>query len=110
MPPKKDLTEMLGKQPAKPAIRRGQGMRLSTEEPVEAGETAASQDRTNAVPQQPSPPPQPEEPPRVNRGVMLREDLFYECKKLAVDERRKLYEVFEEALVAYLRSKGREVA
>jgi len=41
-------------------------------------------------------------PKRVNRGYMLREDVVRDLRVLAVLEGRKLYEVMEEALMAYL--------
>ena len=41
-------------------------------------------------------------PKRVNRGYMLREDVVRDLRVLAVLEGRKLYEVMEEALIAYL--------
>jgi hypothetical protein len=39
---------------------------------------------------------------RVNRGYALREDLIKECKVLAAQNGRKLYEVMESALEEYL--------
>ena len=44
---------------------------------------------------------------RVNRGVSVREDLIIECKRLALDDRRKLYEILDEALTEYLQRRGR---
>ncbi len=41
-------------------------------------------------------------PKRVNRGYMLREDVVRDLRVLAVLEGRKLYDVMEEALMAYL--------
>jgi hypothetical protein len=114
---KQDLSDMLGGESAKPAIRRGQGLRLSTEAPPaesqdrenaasqssdlavsQSSESATSQKRTNAETQS--------GPKRVNRGYMLREDLIKAFKRLAVDEDRKLYEVMEEALEQYLARRG----
>jgi len=103
---KKDLAAMLGGDAPKPPIRRGRGVRLSTEVAPEAAsqdrtiaasqnsEIAASQKRTNAETQQ--------KPKRVNRGYMLREDLIRDMRVLAVREGRNLYEVMEEAFEAYL--------
>ena len=42
---------------------------------------------------------------RVNRGYKLREDLIKACKRIALEEDRKLYEVMEEALAQYLAQK-----
>ncbi len=101
---KQNLSDMLGGPGMPPEIRRGRGMRLSTE-PVDATdvttnaaqldapENAQSQDRTSAKSRQPS---------RVNRGYALREDYVKQLKRIAVDEDRKLYEVMEEALAQYL--------
>ncbi len=99
---KKDLSILLSAESAKPALRRGQGMRLSTdaagseEEPKNAqtqeGEFAQSHERTNAK----------DEPLRVNRGYKLREDLIKACKRIALEEDRHLYEVMEQALEEYL--------
>jgi hypothetical protein len=47
------------------------------------------------------------QPIRVNRGVSVREDLIIECKRLALDDRRKLYEILDEALTEYLQRRGR---
>ena len=118
---KQDLSDMLGGDPLKPAIRRGQGLRLSTEAPAaepqersiaasqsseaaasqssdfaasQSSDFATSQKRRNAETQR--------GPKRVNRGYMLREDLIKDFKRLAVEEDRKLYEVMEEALEQYL--------
>jgi len=101
---KQNLSDMLGGPGTPPEIRRGRGMRLSTE-PVEATDgandaaqpdalkTAQSQDRMNAKSRQPS---------RINRGYALREDYVKQLKRIAVEEDRKLYEVMEEALAQYL--------
>ena len=44
---------------------------------------------------------------RINRGYALREDLILDCKRIALEEGRKLYEVMEEALSEYTaRRKG----
>ncbi|MBA2680074.1 MAG: hypothetical protein H0U76_16965 [Ktedonobacteraceae bacterium] len=39
---------------------------------------------------------------RVNRGYKLREDLIKECKRIAIDDEKHLYDVMEEALVQYI--------
>lgn len=39
---------------------------------------------------------------RFSRGIRIRDDLFFECKRIAVEQRRKLYEVVEEALEDYI--------
>jgi hypothetical protein len=124
MATKKPLADMLNRESEKPQIRRGQGMRLSTE-PVSPEEeqheqdtqertnasaqertNASAQERTNASAQEQTvAPAQKDAPKRVNRGYMLREDLITSCKLIAVKEGRKLYEVMEEALEEYLHKK-----
>lgn len=101
---KQNLSDLLGGAGTPPEIRRGRGMRLSTE-PAEAAEVAInatqrdtpenaqSHDRTSAKLRQPA---------RVNRGYALREDYVKQLKRIAVEEDRKLYEVMEEALAQYL--------
>ncbi len=103
---KRDLTRLLRNDTAKPALRRGQGMRLSTDlvdDPADSinaqtheSENALSHQRTSAI----------HEPVRVNRGYKLREDLIKACKRIALEEDRHLYEVMEEALAAYLTGRG----
>lgn len=107
MASRRDLSALLGAESAKPALRRGQGMRLSTDG-ADGGErekdtqtheyeNALSHQRTSAT----------AEPLRVNRGYKLREDLIKACKRIALKEDRHLYEVMEEALAAYLAEHSR---
>lgn len=42
---------------------------------------------------------------RIARGYKFREDLIKQCKQIALDEDRKLYEVMEEALEEYIARK-----
>lgn len=90
MASKKQLEALLATTEAKPTIRRGQGMRLSTDEATHERKNARSHDRTDARPK------------RVNRGYKLREDLIKACKRIALEQDRALYEVMEEALEQYL--------
>jgi hypothetical protein len=99
-------------------IPRGPGFRLSTEateapaDSPAAGLVAESQisnpaempERSNAETQNRK---KAVQPIRVNRGVSVREDLIIECKRLALDDRRKLYEILDEALTEYLQRRGR---
>ena len=108
MPARKSLDQMLSGETQQPTIRRGQGMRLSTESTQDADVTgdgltdagnrinAQTHQRTNAN----------DEPKRVNRGYKLREDLVKACKRIALDEDRLLYEVMEEALEQYIERKA----
>ena len=104
MPAKKDLAGLLGGagDAPLPEIRRGQGMRLSTEQGQPQGQadrtSAETQDRTNAQAHKSAAVP----PTRINRGYALREDLVKALKRVALDEDRKLYEVMDEAMEQYL--------
>jgi len=123
---KEDLAAMLTNDTAKPVIRRGQGMRLSTEAAAaettqrEADRTdalthnrtnAKLQERTNVQSQRSTSAEShhrtkaSEEPKRINRGYKLREDLIKACKRIALDEDRHLYEVMEEALEQYVKQR-----
>jgi len=97
MPAKKDLGTLLGKETTPPEIRRGQGMRLSTE----GGEDRTSADAHERISAQ-SQKRESAGPRRINRGYALREDLVKRLKRVALEEDKKLYEVMEDALVEYL--------
>lgn len=47
---------------------------------------------------------------RVNRGYKLREDLIKECKRIAIDDDKHLYDVMEEALVEYIKKRRSQVS
>ncbi len=104
MAKKDELSNMLTGESPRPTIRRGQGVRLSTEgeppAPPPEQPVAPSQHRTNA------PPRRGGDAVRVNRGYKLREDLIKACKRLALETDRPLYEVMEEALSDYLQRHG----
>lgn len=105
MPDKKrDLGSLLGGDAAKPSIRRGQGMRLSTEPaspevPAQEEINAETQKRESAETQKRT---IAETQKRINRGYALREDLIKGCKRIALEDDRNLYEVMEEALEQYI--------
>ena len=118
MPAKRSLDQMLSGDAPQPTIRRGQGLRLSTESgqsteeqpqglgvedarasaPTQDRESTKTHQRTNAK----------AEPRRVNRGYKLREDLVKACKRIALEEDRLLYEVMEEALEQYITRKAQQ--
>ncbi|MBA2681533.1 MAG: hypothetical protein H0U76_24430 [Ktedonobacteraceae bacterium] len=95
---KAKLSSMLNKQTPQPVLRKGQGFNLSTEaqyEPdqsVQNAESAEVRNHTTAPPK----------PKRSKRGYELRDDLVRECKQIALDENRKLYQVMEQAIEEYL--------
>ena len=108
MAAKDKLANLLSEDPQPPRpIKRGQGVRLSTEappeEPAQQLGSATSHSRTPARSHQ-------HEVVRVNRGYKLREDLIKACKRLALDTDRNLYEVMEEALREHLRRHGIETS
>ncbi len=105
---KRKLEDLLS-QEGQLEIRRGQGVRLSTEQSVPAHsmqtiapvEDAKSHHRKNASSHQIDMQPE-EKVQRVNRGYKLREDLIRNYKRLALDRGQHLYEVMEAALQEYL--------
>ena len=112
---RKRLGELLPEEAKKPVIKRGQGIRLSTEAQAEngQGDTATS---TN-VETEKSPFEEIEKGRKVGKkthgvervkpGYEVRRDLLLAVKRLALDEDRFNYEIVEEALEEYLRKKGR---
>jgi hypothetical protein len=128
MPVKKDLTALLSEDTTKPALRRGRGLRLSTEVAQNdapkktprarstARPKAASPAQTNAaavapveahVDVTPALPPTPApKPTRSTYELRLRRDLVKACKRIAKEQNRKLNRVIEEALDAYLLRRG----
>ncbi len=95
------------KQPT--TLRRGQGVRFSTDpsvqEETEKSSNVEIEKSSNVETEKGT-----VEKPRVPRrkpGYEIRIDLLNEAKKLAVDEGRFNYEIVEDALEEYLRKKGR---
>ncbi|HEY3227808.1 MAG TPA: hypothetical protein VGJ87_01235 [Roseiflexaceae bacterium] len=128
MPVKKDLTALLSEDTTKPALRRGRGLRLSTEAAQNdaprkaprarstARPKAAPRAETNATavapvkaPEDVAPAPTAKPAPKPTRDayeLRLRRDLVKACKRIAKEQNRKLNRVIEEALDAYLRRRG----
>jgi hypothetical protein len=85
-------------------IKRGKGVQLSTEVqnqriPVESALVHKS---THApLPMQKN--------IRPSKGYKIRTDVAQECKILAAEKHRPLYEIMEEALIAYLQKNGRNI-
>jgi hypothetical protein len=104
MSDKNKLAGMFKKDQQKPQIQRGQGVRLSTSTP----DTAQEEDCTNAQTHKSASAETqqrtlvPTEPRRISQGFKLRADLIKACKRIALDDDRKLYEVMEEALQQYI--------
>ena len=128
MPVKKDLTALLSEDTTKPALRRGRGLRLSTEAAQNDAPKKAPRARSTARPKAAPPaetnaaavapveahedltpalPPTPA--PKLTRStyeLRLRRDLVKACKRIAKEQNRKLNRVIEEALDAYLLRRG----
>jgi hypothetical protein len=70
---------------------------------------ATSHQRTDATSHQRTDAAASKEPKRVNRGYKLREDLIKDCRRIALEEDKALYEVMETALEQYVaRYKAKE--
>src|SRR5437867_6356878 len=85
-------------------IQRGRGYHLSTARPAteqpEAQEEAPNTETSRNLETKIS--RKEEGVKRRKLGYEIREDLIRQCKQVALDEDRKIYEVIEEALVDYL--------
>ncbi len=104
MPKSNRLNELLDKG----EIKRGKGFTLSTEEPQESALVHKS---TNAEVHQGTSAQvhQQTETVRPSKGFKLRTDVADACKLVAAREKRKLYEVMEEALIEYLQKHGVDI-
>ncbi len=106
MPKNNRLNELLDNKGGD--IKRGKGFSLSTEEPqesalVQKSTNAEVHKSTNAQVHQNT------ETIRPSKGFKLRTDVADACKLLAAREKRKLYEVMEEALIGYLQKHGVDI-
>jgi len=106
MADKTKLDELLTQDFARPPIRRGQGVTLSTQVEADADPTAEpdaqTHKRTNAQTAVDAAPVQ-----RVSQGQRLRVDLIRALKQIALDDGRKLYQVMEEAIEDYIERRRR---
>jgi len=134
MPVKKDLAALLGEDTAKPELRRGRGLRLSTaaaqdQAPKKAPRNRKAAPATVAAPnvvapsavahEDVAPAPSAVTLPATHAATVasdhksargtyklrLRKDLFKACKRTAKQQNRKLNRVIEEALDDYLRQR-----
>lgn len=100
MADKKTLGALLPDDAVKP-IRRGQGMRLTTDadmqEEIEKSTKVEAEISTEKL----------SKVERRKPGYEIRTDLLRAAKKLAIDEDRFNYEIVEDALEEYLKKKGR---
>ncbi len=90
-------------------IKRGKGFILSTEEQQES---ALVHKNTNAQVQGSTSAQMHHSPSssRPSKGFKLRTDVADACKLVAAKEKRKLYEVMEEALIEYLQKHGIDIS
>lgn len=132
MADKSKLLQGLAQPATKPAIRRGQGVRLSTDEaPAQADQidapatlpqvsaTSSAEDVAGEIDQaeQHHPPtdPQPtqtrqaEQSERISRGYKLDETLIIACRMVASASKRHLCDVMEEALREYLQHHAADI-
>ncbi len=107
---KNNLNALLDKLDQTP-IRRGKGVTLSidqqspTADPtgnVQNGRTAVVQNNRNAG--------KIRKVIRPSKGYMIRSDIDKECKVLAAEKGRPLYEIMEEALITYLKKHGKNIS
>ena len=98
---KPNLQDLLDRKP-QGNIKRGKGVQLSTEQPQEPRTSAQVHKSTSA----PSP---KQKNIRPSKGFKIRTDIAQECKVLAAEKHRPLYEIMEEALLAYLHKNGRNI-
>jgi hypothetical protein len=89
---KQKLSEAIGNlEPEVPALRRGEGVKLSIEETPPPQETEQAREALKD-----------DVPVRIKPGYTLRKDLIRECKRIALETERKVYQVMEEALMEYI--------
>jgi hypothetical protein len=113
---KPSIDDLLSEGAPQGPIRRGAGMHLSTVTPiaseVHSSEGAQVQKSEDAlVHSGTSAQVQKNESAQVrqSRGYKIRDDLVKECKRIALEEDRKLYQVMEEALEEYIQRKHTKV-
>ncbi|MDP9310383.1 MAG: hypothetical protein M3R24_05755 [Chloroflexota bacterium] len=77
------------------------GRKQETKKPREEASTSRNEERKKSRNQEGS------EIARTKTNYEIRDDYVLAMKRLAVDERRKIYEVLEAAIEEYLKKKGR---
>jgi len=101
---KKDLSSAIGNlTPEIPQLRRGEGVKLSTEETVTQTpppQIVKQEEKTVQV--------KTEQVERIKPGYSLRKDLIKECKRIAWETDKKIYEVMEDALVNHIENYNKE--
>lgn len=97
-----NLHDLLDRKP-QGTIKRGKGVQLSTEHTQEPLKSAQVHKSTSA-------PLAGQKNIRPSKGYKIRTDIAQECKILAAEKRRPLYEIMEEALLHYLQKNGRNIS
>jgi hypothetical protein len=101
---RKDLSSAIGNLPSEiPELRRGEGVKLSTEEtssPPPPSQIAKKEEKVVPVKE--------EQVERIKPGYSLRKDIVKECKRIAWETDKKIYEVMEEALLSYIENYDKE--
>jgi len=93
---KKDLSNAIGNlTPEIPQLKRGEGVKLSIEETPPVAQIDKKEEKPMPV--------KTEEVQRIKPGYSLRKDLVRECKRIAYETDRKIYEVMEDALSNYIK-------
>ncbi len=102
---KKSLDEVLSGELPTPIIRRGHGVRLSTdsEEGEQSMQPQEIEKSRNLEIEKPRMQGARSKVKRIKPGYELREDLIKACKRIAFEEERHIYEVIEEAIEEYLK-------
>ncbi len=95
MPSKKDLDALLNAPAPLPEIRRGRGVRLSTE-------GAISADMQDSKPASGATPAKVDDGERKPHGFAVRVGLVKRMRRVAAQKDRKMYEVMEEAMEDFL--------
>ena len=98
---KRNLDDLLDRKPQE-IIKRGKGVQLSTEQTQEPLKSALVHKSTSA-------PVPARKNIRPSKGYKIRTDIAQECKVLAAEKHRPLYEIMEEALLTYLQKNGRNI-
>ena len=103
---KKDLSSAIGNlTPEIPQLRRGEGVKLSTEEETLTQKLPPPQ---IAKKEETPMPVKTEQIERIKPGYSLRKDLIKECKRIAWETDRKIYEVMEDALLNHIENYNKE--
>ncbi len=97
---KSKLDDLLDKKPGEGGLRKPRGVTLSTD--LVEQDSALMHKSTSA-------PSIVKQNIRPSKGYKIRADVARECKALAAEKGRPLYEIMEAALIQYLQQNGRNI-